>query len=376
MARVPKYALHKASGRAFCKIDGQYHYLGKHGSPESLQAYAAIIFERTGKAPPPIADPKNLTIPGLISAFLSRNQAEYAPGSREPKQFTHALLPLARVCKSVRAADFQAHHLDSVRKAMANGSWLTAEEKAAYAKRKRAVCWCREVINRRVARIKLMFKRCELWGLVPPGTHARLSVITGSSTKALPSPDTEPASWGDVKRLAVFLSRPGKGRHKERAKRLAALLLTLWWSGARPGEIRIMRAGDVDRSGEVWIYRPETHKNAWRGQTREIALGPKCQAVLKSLMGDDPTAYLFPSRRGPGPYSEWGLSNAIRKAGRAAGITLHAYQLRHAGKRRIETEHGEAAAKAFLGQESLESTRKYARTHDAALARKVARTAG
>ena len=34
--RVPKYRLHKGSGQAIVQIDGCRHYLGKHGTEESM----------------------------------------------------------------------------------------------------------------------------------------------------------------------------------------------------------------------------------------------------------------------------------------------------------------------------------------------------
>lgn len=33
--RVPKYCHHKATGQAYVKLDGQFHFLGEYGSEES-----------------------------------------------------------------------------------------------------------------------------------------------------------------------------------------------------------------------------------------------------------------------------------------------------------------------------------------------------
>ena len=33
--------------------------------------------------------------------------------------------------------------------------------------------------------------------------------------------------------------------------------------------------GDIDRTGQVWVYRPEKHKNKWRGQDRSVPPGPQ-----------------------------------------------------------------------------------------------------
>ena len=41
----------------------------------------------------------------------------------------------------------------------------------------------------------------------------------------------------------------------------------------RPNEICRMRVGEIDRSGEVWVYKPPLHKNQWRGHKRIIFFG-------------------------------------------------------------------------------------------------------
>lgn len=42
--RVPKYCQHR-TGQAFVKLGGKNHYLGKHGSPESLPKYHQVVGE-------------------------------------------------------------------------------------------------------------------------------------------------------------------------------------------------------------------------------------------------------------------------------------------------------------------------------------------
>ncbi len=43
--KLPKYALHKASGQARVTLGDRDHYLGKHGSPESLELYDRLVAE-------------------------------------------------------------------------------------------------------------------------------------------------------------------------------------------------------------------------------------------------------------------------------------------------------------------------------------------
>jgi len=65
-------------------------------------------------------------------------------------------------------------------------------------------------------------------------------------------------------------------------------------TGARPGEICSMRIGDVDRTGDVWSYKPRTHKTAHKGKTRTISIGPRAQEIIKPfLLKLDPDAFVF-----------------------------------------------------------------------------------
>ncbi len=67
-------------------------------------------------------------------------------------------------------------------------------------------------------------------------------------------------------------------------------------TGARPGEVRILRACDIDMTGDVWLYRPQTHKTRHRGKERVIAIGPKGQEIIKPFLKLDTQAFLFSPR--------------------------------------------------------------------------------
>ena len=54
-----------------------------------------------------------------------------------------------------------------------------------------------------------------------------------------------------------------------------------------------MRTIDVDTSGRVWIYTPESHKTEHHGRKRRIYLGPAAQENLRPWLRPELTAYLF-----------------------------------------------------------------------------------
>ena len=52
-------------------------------------------------------------------------------------------------------------------------------------------------------------------------------------------------------------------------------------TGMRPAEICAMRWCDIDTSATPWVYRPQHHKNEWRGQARVVCIGPRARAILE-----------------------------------------------------------------------------------------------
>ena len=195
-------------------------------------------------------------------------------------------------------------------------------------------------------------------------------------------------------------------------------------TGARPGEICEIRPVDVDRSGEVWTYRPESHKTEHHGRQRSIYVGPQAQAILLPYLLRDAQAHCFqpveseqkrheeqrkrrrtrvqPSqqhRRTSKPkrvlktayvkdtYRQ-AIVRGITKANKARtaeaadmGIEpmllphWHPNQLRHSKATEIRREFGLEAAQVILGHAKADVTQVYAE-RDSRLAVEVARKIG
>ena len=69
-------------------------------------------------------------------------------------------------------------------------------------------------------------------------------------------------------------------------------------TGARPGEICVMRAADIDCSGEIWVYQPIVHKTEHHGIDRVIAIGPRAQVILSKYMDRPSADYFFKPEEG------------------------------------------------------------------------------
>jgi integrase len=179
-------------------------------------------------------------------------------------------------------------------------------------------------------------------------------------------------------------------------------------TGARPGEMCLLRACDIDMTGAVWLYRPHSHKTKHKGKDRVIALGPRAQGIAKPFLQLDTQAYLFnpaeamtalrleqrknrktrvqPSqmnrrkrrpKRTPGSrYKATSYYYAIRRGCLKAGIDVwHPHQLRHSHATEVRRQFGLEAAQVALGHAQANVTEVYAE-RDLALAVKVASAIG
>ena len=64
-------------------------------------------------------------------------------------------------------------------------------------------------------------------------------------------------------------------------------------SGMRPGEVTALRGCDLNMSGELWEYVPESHKSEHHGRERQIVLGKKAQSIIREFLKPNLNAYLF-----------------------------------------------------------------------------------
>ena len=160
-------------------------------------------------------------------------------------------------------------------------------------------------------------------------------------------------------------------------------------TGMRPGEVVLMRTGDLDMGGDVWVYTPSRHKTEHHGKTREVFIGPRGQEVLRPWLKADREAYLFspaeamqerraelrarrktrvqPSqpdrskarpRKAPGVrYTVASYRKAIQAACRKAGVaSWHPHQLRHSAATEIRKRFGLEASRVILGHEDVRAT--------------------
>lgn len=394
---VPSLRHHKARGLAVVTLGGKDFYCGKFGSPESRREYDRVVGEWLAAGRPQVVGaPHRLTVAELLVRYMRFAEGYYLPPSREIEGITLALRPLKEQYTHTLATDFGPLALRAVR-----DGWVRAG-------------LARKHINSRVGKIRRLFKFAVSHELVPPGVLDGLRAVeplTFGHTTAVESAPRQAVDEPIFRATLPHLSPT-----------VRAMLELMWWTGARPSEVCSLRSADVDRSGEVWVYRPRSHKNAHRGQERRIFLGPQAQRVLGPWLRDDGEEIIFQpreavatqrvawskghrtdatraraaankrrdaaearkaktgssrpaSRRGAGDrFTPQRLANAVRRVCIKHKIARWTpYMIRHATATRIERTIDFDTARKVLGQRSAAVTQRYVHADGQAAAAAMAK---
>jgi len=324
--RVPRYRRHKPSGQAVVTIDGRDVYLGKWGTVASRTEYDRLIGEW-------LAGGRCLPQPdgGVTVAELARAYWEFAkgyypkPGSRF--RVKRALRVLRERYVHTLARDFGPLALQTVQQQLVDAGN------------------CRRYVNYLADALKRVFK----WGvaqeLVPETTYRALACVSGLRRGRTSAPDHAPV--GPVADEVVDATLP------RLPEVVADMVRVQRLTGARPGEVCIIRPADVDTSGKVWLYRPESHKTEYAGRRRVIPIGPRAQDVLRRYLLRPAETYCFvpmeserkrltlrhAARKTPIGYGNRPGTNRRRRPKRGPGQRYKTREYCNAVRRAVEKEN-------------------------------------
>ncbi len=409
LLRIPAYRLHKPKQLAVVRLNGRDIYLGPYNSPESRQVYDRLIAEwlaagrQTLPTGPAASNEGGPSINELLVAYLTWARGYYASPDGDGKEYvnlTHALRPLRDLYGSLPAVQFGPQALKAVRQHMIDVQQL-----------------CRTEINKRIGRIRRVFKWAVAEELVASGVLEALRAVDGlrrGRTGARENAPVRPVDSAQVEAILPLVSR-----------QVAAMIQLQLLTGMRPGEVVQLRPVDLDRTGPIWFYTPPTHKTQYLGHAKRIPLGPQAQALLAPFLerGTDmpcfspqeaeaernagrasqrrpdrktkifpcelrarerrrAAAKIRPSRRPKrtafdvASYRraiEYGILKAQRQ-----GLEIahwHPHQLRHSRATEIRKRYGVEAAQVVLGHTRADVTQIYAERNDK-LAEKIAAEIG
>ena len=148
----------------------------------------------------------------------------------------------------------------------------------------------RVTCNRVVNAIRRMFKWAASEELVPSGAWHSLQSVAALQKGRTQAPEVPPVD--EVPEAVVNVTLP------HLSPVVAAMIQLQRWTGARPGEVCLVRPCDVDRSGPVWVFTPEHHKLSWResSEPRTVVIGRAGQRVLAPYLLCPQTYYCFSPR--------------------------------------------------------------------------------
>jgi integrase len=402
--RLPAYCHHKQSGQATVTLDGRDICLGKHGTAESRAKYNRLIgeWQANGRSLP--SHDKDLMVVEVVDRFWTYAQSYYvyADGTPTSEQDTirQAIRPLNLMYGRTPAAEFGPLALKGLRAQMTKPSVV---ENAKTGKVEQRRGWSRSFTNKQISRIKHVFQWAVGEQLIPPSVHHALMAVEGLRRGRSDARETEPVkpvAEAHIDAVLPFVS-----------KQVGAMIELQQVTGARGGELFIMRPCDIEIAGPVWVYRPSQHKTLHHGHTREIRLGRRAQKIIEPFLGNRPTTgYLFspidaeadrratltanrktplscgnrpgtnkarkPTRTITETYTKDSYARAITRACEKAdkwakgGKVIsndhvcvphwHPHQIRHTAATRLRHEYGLEAAQVILGQKTLTVTQVYA----------------
>lgn len=397
MSRAPKtpaYCFHRASNQAYVHLDGRDHYLGKYNSPESRAEYDRLIalWLSNGRALPKSQPVVDTTVDEILHAYWTWAQTYYRKNDPDiGLAQTPQVARVRRAIGSVRilygsspAVEFGPVQLRAVRQKFVG-------EKLA-----------RTHVNQLVGVIKHCFRWAASHAMVPASVCEGLRTLEGLKRGRCEAEDREP-----VKPVPEADIPPVKAIVLPVVRDLIDLQLL---TACRPGELVDLRPAELDRSGDVWVYRPRQHKTLHHGHDRPIWFGPKAQTILWPYLFSpvirDPevlaavitavldgvqlhsgitlrlgTAWCFSPKEAmltslkeqgrkaktlaKDRYSVSAYVRAIRRGCDHAGVErFRPHRLRHNAATRLVAEFGWDVARILLGHATLNATRVYAENNE------------
>lgn len=279
--RTPSYRHHKPSDQAVVTLDGRDVYLGRYGTPQSRAEFDRLLAEWLSNGrrlpAPASAHGSDLSVNELALAYLAFADGYYTKRGKpttEPESIRQTIKPLRRLYADTLAREFGPLQLKAVRQAMIDAGL------------------CRNEVNKRTGRVVRLFKWAVGEGIVPPSLHHGLIAVSGLRRGRADVRESEPVK--PVPDAFVDAVRPHV------PPQIWAMVELMRLTGMRPQEVCLMRTIDIDRSGRVWTFTPETHKCEHHGRERRIYLGPVAQTILRPWLRAELTTYLFSPLGGHG----------------------------------------------------------------------------
>lgn len=269
--RKPGYLHHKATGQARVRINQKDHYLGPYGSDESRARYDQLITEWVARHSVDLGH--CLKVDELSLLYLEFAKGYYRKAGKQTSEVSCIRIALRHLVKLhgrclVRL--FGPKKLAEVRDEMIRQGVK------------------RKSINLHVGRIRRMFRWAVAQEKIEVQTYQSLCALPGleeGRSEAVESEPVLPVSQAAIDAIRPFVS-----------DEIWAMTQFQLATGARPGEVVVIRGCDLTLTGQVWEFRPQGHKTVHHRKQRVVFVGPRGQEVLRPFLKTDLNAYLFSPR--------------------------------------------------------------------------------
>lgn len=277
---------------------------------EVEEAYARLLTRHAANPGYGSRLPSNATFAELVTDFL---RSDESPRSVRQREHFTALIDYLDTCfdrEPPDARDYDSEHHRELK------DWLKAQTIEDEPR------WNRSVMNSILQRIRRVLKYGKSRKICRADLVAEVCEVKGVRIgDAADGPPVLPAPWPDIE--AALPRMPATVR---------ALAIVQSRCGARAGELVTLRPVEVDQSGAVWVFKPGTHKTAWKGHGRVICFGPQCQDSLRPLFDlIEPEEFAF------SPAREVALQIAEKSAARKTP-RWPSHMKRNAAKRKSDPE--------------------------------------
>jgi len=326
---VPRYRKHRASGQAVVTLSGNDFYLGPHGTKVSYREYDRVVAEWLARGRTPLlrgdSSLPSVTLVEIMAVFKRHARDYYKKRGVTTNEYT-AICRAMSVAQSLYgrqpAIDFGPLKLQAVQQQMIQ------------------LGWSRKHINKQIGRLVRMFRWAASQELVPGQMVHDLRSVPGlpkGRTAAREPGPVKPVSDEVVTRTIPYLPRV-----------VADMVRLQRLTGMRPEEVCLVRPMDIDRSGAIWRYRPDSSKMEHLDVDREVFLGPQAQSLLTPWLDRDPIAYCFSPREAESERRETRHRNRKTPGGygNRPGTNRKQQPLRSAGERYTTASYRRAITRA------------------------------
>jgi integrase len=282
-------------GKLRAKRFGKEAEISKRAALAKYQFWLDTEWKAKGHVRNPDGDATRFTVARLAGRYLRHAHKTFRKHGRTTSQVTQVRYAMRalRACHGDRMAEtMESPDLAMVRDWMIQGEKVVRRRRADGTTAEVRETYTRSLttVNGRLLIMKEAFEWAREKGWVP-----RLVVLDLQTVKPLQRGRSEAKDPGEVPpidRSVVDATLP----HCSSVVR--AMIEVNLYTGARPGEVCIMRGCDLEMvSDDCWIYSPSEYKTEHKGGNkplkRKIAMGPRAIAAVRPFLIPDTRAFLF-----------------------------------------------------------------------------------